>query len=164
MPTSKTAEIPAVMEFWDRQGNYFKKDITCSAQGSSSLSYVKKNVKFDFLDFDLKIGSWGVQDSFHLKSYYTDFFRGVAVTSYKLWDEIMHTKPYVREMVDTSAMRTTADGAGNISDLTLQLDTGALCHPDGFPCIVYLNGQFYGVFSWQIKKQRKKKAPLSMFI
>lgn len=30
-----------------------------------------------------------------------------------------------------------------------------MCHPDGFPCIVYLNGEFYGIFSWQLKKQRK---------
>ena len=89
------------------------------------MSYVKKNVKFDFLNFNLKIGNWVVQDSIHMKAYYTDFFRCVAVTSYKLWDEIMQTKSYVREMVDTFAMRTTADGAGNISDLTLQLDTGA---------------------------------------
>lgn len=31
----------------------------------------------------------------------------------------------------------------------------ALCHPDGFPCIVSLNGEFYGIFSWQLKKHRK---------
>ena len=160
MPTSKTVDIPAVMEFRDMQGNYFKKPIVCSAQGSSSLGYVKKNVKFDLLnddgsEFDLKIGNWVVQDGFHLKAYYTDFFRGVGVTSYKLWDEIMETKPYKKALVDVAGMNTTATGTGNVSDLSLQIDTGALCHPDGFPCIVYLNGTFYGIFSWQIKKQRK---------
>ena len=166
MPTSKTAEISAVMEFWDMQGNYFRKNITCSAQGSSSLSYVKKNVKFDLLnddgsEFDLKIGSWVVQDSFHLKAYYTDFFRGVAVTSYKFWDEVMRfngldaDRPYKKALISTDDIQTSGTSLNNPEDLTLQLDTGALCHPDGFPCIVYLNGQFYGVFSWQIKKQRK---------
>lgn len=160
MPTSKTADIPAVIEFWDMQGNYFRKNIICSAQGNSSLAYVKKNVKVDLLnedgsEFKLKIGSWVVQDGFHLKAYYTDFFRGVGVTSYKLWDEIMETKPFKNALIDIEGMTPTAKGSGNISDLTLQIDTGALCHPDAFPCIVYLNGEFYGVFSWQIKKQRK---------
>ncbi|MBQ7594170.1 MAG: CotH kinase family protein [Synergistaceae bacterium] len=166
MPTSKTAEIPAVMEFWDMQGNFFRKNITCSAQGSSSLGYVKKNVKFDLLnedgsEFDLKIGNWVVQDGFHLKAYYTDFFRGVAVTSYKFWDEVMRyngldkDRPYKRAMINASEIQPSGTSLNNPDDMTLQLDTGALCHPDGFPCIVYLNGQFYGIFSWQIKKQRK---------
>ena len=160
MPTSKTIDIPAVLEFWDMQGNYFKKNILCSAQGSSSLGFVKKNVKIDLLnddgsEFDLKIGNWVVQDGYHLKAYYTDFFRGIGVTSYKLWDEIMETKPHKAALVDVDGMNETATGTGNVSDLTLQIDTGALCHPDGFPCVVYLNGEFYGLFSWQIKKQRK---------
>ena len=166
MPTSKTVDIPAVMEFWDMQGNYFRKPIVCSAQGSSSLGYVKKNVKFDLLnddgsEFDLKIGNWVVQDGFHLKAYYTDFFRGVAVTSYKFWDEVMRyngldkDRPYKRAMIDASEIQPSGTSLNNPDDMTLQLDNGALCHPDGFPCIVYLNGTFYGVYSWQIKKQRK---------
>ncbi len=158
MPTSKTADIPAVMEFWDRQGNYFRKNIVCSAQGDSSMSFPKKNIKLDLLnddgsEFDLKIGDWVVQDGFHLKAYYTDFFRGVAVTSYRLWDEIMETVSWKKALVKPLFITPTMDYNG--SDLTLQTDTGALCHPDGFPCLVYLNGTFYGVYSWQIKKQRK---------
>ena len=166
MPTSKTVDIPAVIEFWDLQGNYFKKNILCAAQGSSSLGYVKKNVKVDLLnddgsEFDLKIGGWVAQDGFHLKAYYTDFFRGVGVTSYKFWDEVMRyngldkDRPYKRAMIDASEIQTSGTSLNNPDDMTLQLDTGALCHPDAFPCIVYLNGTFYGVFSWQIKKHRK---------
>ncbi|MBQ7544937.1 MAG: CotH kinase family protein [Synergistaceae bacterium] len=166
MPTTKTADIPAFMEFWDMQGNFFRKPIVCSAQGSSSLGYVKKNVKFDLLNddgskFNLKIGNWVVQDGFHLKAYYTDFFRGVAVTSYKFWDEVMRyngldkDRPYKRAMIDASEIQPSGTSLNNPDDMTLQLDNGALCHPDGFPCIVYLNGEFYGVYSWQIKKQRK---------
>ena len=166
MPTSKTADIPAVMEFWDMQGNYFKKNISCSAQGNSSMGYIKKNVKFDLLnedgsEFNLKIGGWVVQDGFHLKAYYTDFFRGVGAASYKFYDEIMRfnglseDRPYKKALLNIEEISTNALGEGDISDLELQLDTGALCHPDGFPCIVYLNGEFYGIFSWQIKKQRK---------
>ena len=34
----------------------------------------------------------------------------------------------------------------------------ALCHPDGFPCAVYLDGDFYGIYSWQLKKHRANMA------
>lgn len=163
MPTSKTVELDAVMEFWDMAGNYFSKPIKCAAQGTSSMGYIKKNVKFDLLnedgsEFELKIGDWVPQDGFHLKAYYTDYFRGVAVPSYKFWDEVMRfngtdkDRPYKIAFGVTKGVTPTGSV---IQDTELQLETGALCHPDGFPCIVYLNGEFYGIFSWQIKKQRK---------
>lgn len=166
MPTSKTADLTAYMEFHDMQGNYFRKKILCSAQGNSSMAYIKKNVKFDLLneddsEFDMKIGNWPVQDGFHLKAYYTDFFRGVGAVSYKVCDEIMRfngilrDRPYKKALLDMSSIKTSGTALNNPEDLTLQTDTGALCHPDGFPCIVYLNGTFYGIFSWQIKKHRK---------
>ena len=41
-----------------------------------------------------------------------------------------------------------------INDLSLQKNTGAKCVPDAFPCVVYLNGEFYGVFNWALKKHR----------
>ena len=163
MPTSKTVDIPAVLEFWDLQGNYFKKPIVCSAQGMSSMNFPKKNVKLDLLnedgsEFSLKIGDWVSQDGFHLKAYYTDFFRGIAVTSYKFYDDIVRSRGFTKDRpwkkALIAAIPTTTEHSG-LENLTLQLDNGALNHPDGFPCIVYLNGTFYGVFSWQLKKQRK---------
>ena len=155
MPTSKTVDIPAVMEFWDMQGNYFRKNIVCSAQGAASMGYPKKNVKFDLLnddgsEFSLRIGNWVAQDSFHLKAYYTDFFRGAGAVCYKFWDEVMRFNGLDKDRPYKKALQIEG-----VRDLTLQLDTGALCHPDSFPCIVYLNGEFYGVFAWQLKKNRK---------
>ncbi len=163
MPESRTVELSAVMEFWDMAGNYFRKNILCAAQGKSSMSFVKKNMKFDLLnddgsEFEMKIGDWVSQDGFHLKAYYTDYFRGVAVASYKFWDEIMRFNGMENDRPWKKALHV-ADGVtsvrGTLRGTELQLDGGALCHPDGFPCLVYLNGEFYGIFSWQIKKQRK---------
>lgn len=154
MPTSKTDEYDAVMEFWDMHGNYFRKPIVCSAQGQSSMGYPKKNMKFDLLnedgtEFELKIGDWVEQDGFHLKAFFCETFRGVGIVSYKFLDEIMRFNGEGKDRPYKKALYT--DG---MKDLTLQLDTGALCHPDGFPCKVYLNGQFYGMFVWQLKKDR----------
>ena len=59
----KTVELETVMKFWDIQGKYFRKDITCVAQGNPSTAYPKKNVKFYLLnddgsEFEMKIGDW----------------------------------------------------------------------------------------------------------
>lgn len=167
--------LPTEVEFWDMQGSYFKKWTLMSAQGNSSMRFVKKNLAFDFLnqdpsaeDFDeddtfkLRIGDWVPQDSFHLKAYYTDFFRGVGPCSYKLYENIVKTRgnradrPWKKELIDMDAIGVTSKSFDNPiqDDYELQFDTGARCFPDGFPVIVLQNGVFYGVYSWQLKKHR----------
>lgn len=174
MPTAKSGlgtkgvncDIPCEMEFWDLQGNYFKKWVLLSAQGNSSMSFIKKNLAFDiFLSkddanndgdtFELKIGNWVPQDSFHMKAYYTDAFRGVGVSVYKIFEDVVATRslrenrPYKYLFAD----KATATSAENDEDTEL-CDTNAMCHPDGFPAIVYQNGDFYGIYSFQLKKHR----------
>lgn len=161
------ADKEAIFEFWDMQGNYFKKTINISAQGRSSMVYPKKNAGFDLFDseydgdaFSVRFGNWPAMDSYHLKAYYTDFFRGAAIVAYKFAMEVDGTYPvnkdknWKKALLDKYDFGTcTADGE-QLSDLSLQVDTGALCMPDGFPCIVYVNGAFYGVYSFNIKKAR----------
>lgn len=146
MPTTKTDDLNADMEVYDCNGNYFKKRVVLNAQGQSSMSFDKKNFAVDFCEDDwigdnttnTSIGDWVTQDSYHFKAYYTDWFRGIATIGYKLYDQIT---------ADRGRIWTRA-GLDNP-------DMKARCYPDGFPCIVYLNGEFYGVFSWQLKKHRK---------
>jgi hypothetical protein len=157
------------LEFWDMQGNYFKKEIILDAQGSSSMAFTKKNGGFDITNnngwddddtFKLKIGDWVAQDSFHLKAYYVDYLRGGAVVAYQLADEIYKTRgcykdrPWKKALVDYASIPPYGLSEDGTSDLSLQVDTGARCMPDGFPCIVYLNGEFYGIYCWQLKKHR----------
>lgn len=170
MPTTKTDNKKAFLEFWDMQGNYFKKHSILNAQGNSSMAYVKKNVAIDFCDDEwigddtpkIRFGDWVPQDSFHMKAYYTDFFRGVGAVSYKLYDQIVRTRgnmydrPWKKALLDMSKIGTTTKSLGNpyVGDYELLTDTGARCFPDGFPVAVYLNGIFYGIFSFQLKKHR----------
>lgn len=170
MPTTKTQNKKAFLEFWDMQGNYFKKRAILNAQGNSSLGFVKKNVAIDICDDEwigddtpkVRIGNWVPQDSFHMKAYYTDFFRGVGAVSYKLYDQIVRTRgnmydrPWKKALLDMSKIGTTTKSLGNpyVGDYELLTDTGARCFPDGFPTAVYLNGTFYGIFSFQLKKHR----------
>ena len=170
MPTAKGVDLHGTMEFWDMNGAYFRKNVLMNAQGSSSMGFIKKNLAIDILNgndiwdedntFSLRIGNWVPQDSFHLKAYYTDFFRGIGITSYKFYEDIQRSrgiqydKPWKKALIDQSSITQYTKGFNDINDLKLQLDTGALCHPDGFPVIVYLNGEFYGIFSWQLKKHK----------
>ena len=170
MPTTKTQNKKAFLEFWDMQGNYLKKHAILNAQGNSSMGYVKKNVAIDFCDDEwigdntpkIRIGEWVPQDSFHMKAYYTDFFRGVGAVSYKLYDQIVRTRgnmydrPWKKALLNMSKIGTTTKSIGNsyVGDYSLLTDTGARCFPDGFPVAVYLNGAFYGIFSFQLKKHR----------
>ena len=169
MPTTKTQNLRAYFEFWDMQGNYFKKKVILNAQGKSSLAMPKKNFACDFCNddwigddtFKIKFGSWVSQDSFHFKAFYADFFKGVSMVGYKLFNEIENTRKFSTNRIWKRALLPSNEtigygtkGMSDITDINVLIDNGARCYPDGFPCIVYLNGEFYGVFSWALKKHR----------
>lgn len=169
MPTSKGQNMHAIFEFWDMQGNYFKKKVILDAQGNSSLGMPKKNFTCDFCNddwigndtFEIKFGNWVPQDSFHFKAFYADFFKGISMVGYKLFNEIELTRSSNTNRIWKRALLPSADiigfgtkGMKSISDINILIDNGARCYPDGFPCIVHLNGSFYGVFSWALKKHR----------
>lgn len=167
MPASKTANKKAFFEMWDMQGNYFKKKVIINAQGNSTMNYPKKNFACDFFDedwdgdsFAIKFGNWVSQDSFHFKAQYCDFFKGISIVAYKLVQEVwasrspIYSNPWKKALLGNINITSGSYNAEIINDLSLQKDTGAKCIPDAFPCVVYLNNEFYGVFNWALKKHR----------
>ena len=148
MPTTKTQNLHAWLEFYDGNGSYFKKHVVLNAQGNSSLEYPKKNISIKFFEgswdndktTDITFGNWVKQDAFHLKAFYTDYFRGCGNIAYDIYDDITSDResplPWQRAGITTTS-------------------NNAKCHPDGFPCYVYLNGKFYGLFVWSLKKSAK---------
>lgn len=168
MPTTKTENAHGVMQFWDMAGNYFKKKVIMNAQGNSSLNFIKKNIAVDLCNdewvgddtFKLKFGNWVSQDSFHLKAYYTDYFRGIGACAYKVYKDILDTRGSLKDRTWKQALLEENEnvgeglGYGAETDNSLRIDDGALCFPEGFPCAVYLNGSFYGLFAFQLKKHR----------
>ena len=149
-PTKKTQAYKAWIEVYDGNGNYFKKRVILGAQGISSLSYAKKNFKADFCNDewvgeetpDIKFGKWVKQDAFHLKAFYFDFLRGICTVGYQLYDQM------TQDRGERGRIWERADNIG-------KPNKNALCHPDAFPCILYLNNKFYGIYNWQLKKHRK---------
>lgn len=156
-PTSKTDEIDGVLEWVDRNGNYFKKLITAIAlQGSTSLGAPKKNIKFDCEDWTLKIGNWIEQDSFHLKSNYFDVFRGKSNLAYDYWRDIIsyrRNNTFAKPYLPTNEYNYY-NGKPNDNDFV----TEPRLTPAGFPIELYYNGEYLGIFTWNIKKDRANYA------
>ena len=165
MPTTKTQDEKAFLEFWDMQGNYFKKHAILNAQGNSSMTHYKKNIAVDFCEDEwvgdnttsVKIGNWIAQDSFHLKAFYCSFYKNECPVSYKIWDRMCHTYKFTedRPYKDYLADKFPDKGA-NVTNSNFGENNAfeARCVPDGFPCALYLNNIFWGIYSFQLKKHR----------
>lgn len=170
-------DVKVPVEFFDGQGVYFKKYALMSAQGNSSMAFIKKNISLKFFDtedvegkkkkwgkgdtFGTIFGDWVMQKTYHLKAFHTDFIRGSSEVAYQLADEVYKTRgiyedrPWKKALIDFSEI--TSVTPANLSkdgskDMNLQIDNGARCMPDGFPVIVYQNGEFYGIYVWMLKK------------
>lgn len=145
MPAGKSSVCKGWMEVYDGNGSYFKKPVTLAGQGGYTLRFAKKNFVCHFCDEQwnedngctFQIGDWVQQDAFHFKAFYSDFLRGIGEVGYKLFADIV------------------ADRAPYWERGGYHHDSQARCFPDGFPCAVYLNGTFYGIYAWQLKKHRK---------
>lgn len=162
LPTTKTADIQAELDFNDLSGNVFTKNIIVNAQGNSSLGLAKKNFSIDFVDenyeesHEIKFGDWVAQDGFHLKSYMLDGIRVKPMAVYDFYESILLTRGVRKDRAwkRLQLPSNTPMASNDIADSYLQLDDGAKNHPSGFPIILLHNGEFYGIYCWQLKKHR----------
>lgn len=170
LPTTKQDDIEAEIEYNDKDGNYFRKPVILNAQGSSSMSYYVKNMAIDISDgSEIKFGDFPTQDSFHLKKYYIDAFRGQCIVGYWLMEQVYKSRPIGQQYPYeySYSNKSITDGYG---DVKKDFFNGAKCHPDGFPItITWVNTEtsketWMGVYAWNLKKSKevyncnKKKA------
>lgn len=176
LPTTKQDDIEAEIEYNDKDGNYFRKPVILNSQGNTSMSYIDKetgergNIAIDINDGSkIKFGDFPTQDSFHLKKYYIDIFRGQCIVGYRLMEQVYKSRPLGKQYPYeyTYSNDSVSDGFGNIKK---DFFTGAKCHPDGFPIIItWVNSNtkeetWIGIYTWNLKKSKevyyadKKKA------
>lgn len=169
LPTTKQDDIEAEIEYNDKDGNYFRKPVILNAQGSSSMGYYVKNMAIDIADgSEIKFGDFPTQNSFHLKKYYIDIFRGQCVVAYWLMEQVYKSRPagqqYPYEY--SYSNESVTDGTG---DVKKDFITDGKCHPDGFPIVItWIDDEgketYMGVYAWNLKKSKevynvdKKKA------
>lgn len=181
LPTTKQDDIEAEIEYNDKDGNYFRKPVILNSQGSSSMSYIDKetgergNIAIDINDGSkIKFGDFPTQDSFHLKKYYIDIFRGQCIVGYWLMEQVYQTRPigkrYPYEMLSEESNPYTGDGKAD-----KDFYTGAKCHPDGFPVIITWistktkKEKNIGIYAWNLKKSKEvyhvnKKTPENIIL
>lgn len=106
---------------------------TLKWQGSSSIAYPKKNYTVKF-DFELKVKEgWGYHKKYCLKADWIDFSHLRNVVSAKLWGDVVRS-------------RAESDLVTRLSALP---NCGAI---DGFPCFVVINGEWQGIYNFNIPK------------
>ncbi len=161
LPTTKQDDIEAEIEYNDKDGNYFRKPVILNAQGSSSMSYYVKNMAIDINDgSEIKFGDFPTQDSFHLKKYYIDAFRGQCIVGYWLMEQVYKSRPIGQQYPYeySYSNNSTTDSFGNIKK---DFFTGSKCHPDGFPIIItWINTKtneetWMGIYAWNLKKSKE---------
>ena len=160
LPTTKSDNIEAEIEYNDKDGNYFRKPVILNAQGDSSLAFYVKNLAIDFNDSEIKFGDFPTQDSFHLKKYYIDNFRGRCIVGYWLMEQIYKSHPigkqYPYEYLNTNESFTEGTG-----DFDRDYFVGSKCHPDGFPIVITwvnlktLEETWMGIYTWNLKKTKE---------
>ncbi len=134
---SKTVTVKASVK---GEGLNFSSYATLKWQGNSSIRYDKKNytVKFykdeeltDKYKFD-PFG-WGKENEYCLKANWIDATQARNVVNARLWGQVCAT----RKKLDK-----------NLADLP---NYGAI---DGYPVLVYMNGEFYGIYTMNIPKDK----------
>lgn len=175
LPTTKQDNIKAEIEYNDKDGNYFRKPVILNAQGSSSMGYYVKNMAIDIADgSEIKFGDFPTQDSFHLKKYYIDAFRGQCIVGYWLMEQVYKSRPLGKQYPYeySYSNNSTTDSFGNVKK---DFFIGSKCHPDGFPIIItWINSKtneetWMGVYAWNLKKSKEvynceKKKPENIIL
>lgn len=170
LPTTKQDDIEAEIEYNDKDGNYFRKPVILNAQGSSSMYYYVKNMAIDLNDAsEIKFGDFPTQDSFHLKKYYIDAFRGQCIVGYWLMEQVYKSRS-IGQQYPYESNYSNDSVVNGLGDIKKDFFTGAKCHPDGFPIVItWINSDtgeetWMGVYAWNLKKSKevyqcdKKKA------
>jgi hypothetical protein len=103
---------------------------TCKWQGNSAVHFPKKNFTIAKLSPAIDVG-WGAQKKYCLKADFVDFSHARNVVGAKIWGTIVKS-------------RTNVD-----SRLAALPNGGAI---DGFPIMLILNGEFYGLYNFNIPK------------
>ena len=161
LPTTKQNDIEAEIDYNDKDGNYFRKPVILNAQGDTSMLFHVKNMAIDINDgSEIKFGDFPMQDSFHLKKYYIDAFRGQCIVGYWLMEQVYKSRSIGKQYpyeYDYSNESTT----NSFGDVKKDFFSGAKCHPDGFPIIItWVNSVTgketdMGIYTWNLKKSKE---------
>lgn len=133
----------------------FEGTATLKWQGQSSIGFPKKNftIKFD-KKFTAKDG-WLADNTYVLKGNFNDFSQARNVVSAEIWAEIVKSRNWnyvpLADNDGSLIVDNTTNGFDVYEDIMPGLHgTGAV---DGFPVMLVVNGEYYGLYSFVLKKK-----------
>ncbi|UJA00998.1 CotH kinase family protein [Acinetobacter johnsonii] len=137
---------------------------TMEVQGSSSSRFPKKNWTLAFFndesredEIKVKLGYLMPHDELVFKANFIDTTHSRNIAVNRLWDQMQMSRSGWPKREPDFVNMTTGDGLSS-------QPTGAIGHVDGFPAVMYINGEFYGLGCLNIGKKRdnynlKKDSP-----
>lgn len=134
---SKEKKVNVGVEYSSADMN-FSSAATLKLQGGTSTGFPKKNYSLQFLKDDgsknkiALVDDWGKQSKYCLKANWVDFSQARNVVSGKLFSQIVHSR--------------------DIGDELNALPNGGVV--DGYPVLVYLNGDLLGLYTMNIPKDK----------
>jgi len=149
----KDLPVRMVLKYNDENGTVFTKLADVEWQGATSLGNPKKSYSIDLLNIDedefkIKFGDWVSIDSFHLKSNYSDVLGvrdiGIARIAKLVWE----TRP------QSQAFPWSVSYSRGLPIKKIK-DSGARGVIDGFACELYVNGDYQGLYSWNLSRKRQ---------
>ena len=116
-------------------------------QGATSLTMPKKGFTLTFSEKH-RFKDWIEMDEYHCKGYYSDWLHCRDLLANRILEQVILTRP------QNSRRSYQFNNKFDTKDFELLVDSGALCHVDGFPVELYINDSYWGLYSLNIKKER----------
>ncbi|MCU4365650.1 CotH kinase family protein [Acinetobacter variabilis] len=137
---------------------YARTNAEMSVQGHGSAGDKKKNYTIDFYningdDLELKFGDIIASSSYHLKGFYRDPTHMRDQGGYRCWKKLVQKLDY-----PYSKINNIVYSASPSRPTDAEFTADAKYYPHGFPVEVYLNSEFYGLYTLRLKKTRANYA------
>ncbi len=124
-------------------------------QGASSVAWPKKNYTLN-LDKDFEVfRNYGKNHKYVIKANYAEPSQALNIVGAKLWGRIRDTHKHADTGILNANGDLLVDNSGNriIAETDPQLSIGGNYGAvDGFPIAVYINNQYWGLYSFAIPK------------
>lgn len=144
-PVGSVDTDDVILEFSSQSINFTDR-IKINYQGHTSLADAQKAFGIDTANKH-KFGKWLEFDSFHLKAFYEDFIKCRDWVCNQMMEQIYMT----RKATEERPFLFHNDFGGNYRGF---FGSNALCRVDGFPIELYINGVYWGLYVWRLKKHR----------
>ena len=158
LPTQKNDQNP-ILAYGRIKANFDGLEIykyaSLEVQGASSAGYPKKNWTFAFFndaeysdEYEFRIGTLVPHSEYVFKANWIDATHCRNIVCNRLWEQFVQSRDGYPKRETEFVYDETA------TDVNKRIDTGALGHVEGFPCVLYINGAFYGIGDFNIGKKR----------